>query len=439
MKILNKWEMLKRAETACFKEERDVLVYGDRRWITNLHFAFQDERNLCCFGVGSLVNGVISFQYLIMDYYVGGDLLTAFCRDIKPDNVLLDINGHIRLADFGSCLKLLPDGTVHSNVAVGTPDYISPEILRAMEDGRGRYGAECDWWSLGVCMYEMLYGVAPFYAESLVETYGKIMSHQEMLDFPDDIEVSEEAKDLMKKLICPREIRLGQNGFADFASHSFFDGLDWETIREKMKLKTDTKPPNVTAAFTGHHLPFIGFTYTFDRQVDDSFKQFIAILFLSMLSDCKTLVTVALDSSGESLPTPSTEAYERKVQRLEQEKTELEQKLQDANQLIQTKFHGNTAEGTSADAVNYEQMIAQLKDEVQILKKRLLDESSASLRPAKETSQEELEKKLKELKEKNRQLILDKQDLQRVRRQDAEMCCLSAARLAHQRSATLMK
>ncbi|KAL3985036.1 Protein kinase domain family protein [Acanthocheilonema viteae] len=454
MKILNKWEMLKRAETACFREERDVLVHGDRRWITNLHYAFQDERNL----------------YLIMDYYVGGDLLTLLSkfevripedmarfyiaemvlaidsvhrlgyvhRDIKPDNVLLDINGHIRLADFGSCLKLLPDGTVHSNVAVGTPDYISPEILRAMEDGRGRYGAECDWWSLGICMYEMLYGVAPFYAESLVETYGKIMSHQEMLDFPDDIDISEEAKDLMKRLICPRETRLGQNGFVDFASHPFFEGIDWEAIREmdtpyrpEVSSPTDTsnfdveacspdftpcdtKPPNVTAPFTGHHLPFIGFTYTHD----------------SMMSDCKSLSLSGLDSSADSLPALTAEAYERRIQRLEQERTELSRKFQEANRLIQTRFHGSAPDGeTINDLTKYEQTIAQLKDEVQILKKRLVEENNSSMRPAKDSNQEELEKNIKELKEKNRQLILDKQDLQRDLEETSERLTIQTREL----------
>uniref|UniRef100_A0A671QLP2 Serine/threonine-protein kinase MRCK alpha n=1 Tax=Sinocyclocheilus anshuiensis TaxID=1608454 RepID=A0A671QLP2_9TELE len=399
MKILNKWEMLKRAETACFREERDVLVNGDSQWITTLHYAFQDENNL----------------YLVMDYYVGGDLLTLLSkfedrlpedmakfyltemvlavdsvhqlhyvhRDIKPDNILMDMNGHIRLADFGSCLKLMEDGTVQSSVAVGTPDYISPEILQAMEDGKGKYGPECDWWSLGVCMYEMLYGETPFYAESLVETYGKIMNHKERFQFPLQVtDVSEEAKDLIRRLICSREHRLGQNGIDDFKQHPFFTGIDWDNIRTceapyipEVSSPTDTSnfdvdddclkncetlPPPSHTTFSGHHLPFVGFTYTSKCTLSDR----------GCLRESMGPPQVDADLQRSLEESLASEAYERRIRRLEQEKTELTRKLQESTQTVQALQYPDSDAPVNA---NKEVEIRSLKCEIDILKKQIAD------------------------------------------------------------------
>ena len=187
------------------------------------------------------------------------------------------------------------DGQVRSSVSVGTPDYISPEILQANEDGQGKYGKECDWWSLGVCIYEMLYGETPFYAESLVETYGKIMAHEEKLQFPvySDLEISSEAQDLIRGLICDKSVRLGQNGISAFESHVFFNGVDWNNIHSSTppqipeissemdtsnfdcddfdeEERGDTDPPKLgNATFCGKNLPFVGFSFNRDSKLSD--------------------------------------------------------------------------------------------------------------------------------------------------------------------------
>ena len=209
-------------------------------------------------------------------------------RDVKPDNMLLDKNGHLKLADFGTCMKMDANGLVKSDTAVGTPDYISPEVLES-QNAVGCYGRECDWWSVGVFLYEMLIGDAPFYADSLAGTYGKIMDHKNSLHFPSDCEISKEAESLISSFLTERSKRLGRNGIDEITKHPFFHNDQWtfENVREcvppvvpelmsdedtshfedieKEEHKEESFP--VPKAFAGNHLPFIGFTYSSDYQL----------------------------------------------------------------------------------------------------------------------------------------------------------------------------
>ena len=275
------------------------MANANSQWIVKLHHAFQD----------------FNYLYMIMEYMPGGDLVNLmsnydipekwakfYCaelvlaieaihnmgyvhRDIKPDNMLVDRQGHLKLADFGTCIRVNKDGLVKSDTAVGTPDYISPEVLKS-QGGDGVYGKECDWWALGVFLYEMLVGDTPFYADSLVGTYGKIMDHKNHLHFPPECEMTSKARHLITGLLSERSQRLGRHGAQEIKDQKFFvdESWTWANIRqtvapvvpdliseedtsnfddldkEDASVVEETFP--MPKAFVGNHLPFIGFTYS---------------------------------------------------------------------------------------------------------------------------------------------------------------------------------
>ncbi|CAK9187798.1 unnamed protein product [Ilex paraguariensis] len=284
MKKLKKSEMLRRGQVEHVKAERDLLAEVDSNCIVKLYCSFQDEE----------------FLYLIMEYLPGGDMMTLLMRkdiltedearfyvgetvlalesihmhnyihrDIKPDNLLLDRYGHMKLSDFGLC-KPLDCSNLHENdfsvgnnlsgplqcdgrpakpkrtqqeqlqhwqknrrmlaySTVGTPDYIAPEVL--LKKG---YGMECDWWSLGAIMYEMLVGYPPFYSDEPMFTCRKIVNWRNHLKFPEEAKLSPEAKDLICKLLCNVEQRLGTKGAEEIKAHPWFKGTEWYKLY-KMK------------------------------------------------------------------------------------------------------------------------------------------------------------------------------------------------------------
>ncbi|XP_053148156.1 serine/threonine-protein kinase LATS1 isoform X2 [Hemicordylus capensis] len=284
-KTLRKKDVLLRNQVAHVKAERDILAEADNEWVVRLYYSFQDKDNL----------------YFVMDYIPGGDMMSLLIRmgvfpenmarfyiaeltcavesvhkmgfihrDIKPDNILIDRDGHIKLTDFGLCtgfrwthdskyyqsgdhprqdsmdfsnewgdpancrcgdrLKPLERRAARqhqrclAHSLVGTPNYIAPEVLL-----RTGYTQLCDWWSVGVILFEMLVGQPPFLAQTPLETQMKVINWKTSLHIPLQAKLTPEASDLIIKLCRGPEDRLGKNGADEIKAHPFFKSIDFSS------------------------------------------------------------------------------------------------------------------------------------------------------------------------------------------------------------------
>ncbi|KAG6036634.1 serine/threonine protein kinase, AGC [Claviceps citrina] len=279
MKVLSKKEMIKRNKIKRALAEQEILATSNHPFIVTLYHSFQSEDHL----------------YLCMEYCSGGEFFRALqtrpgkCipeddarfyaaevtaaleylhlmgfiyRDLKPENILLHQSGHIMLSDFdlskqsdpggkptmivgknGARTDALPTIDTRSCIAnfrtnsfVGTEEYIAPEVIK----GSGHTSA-VDWWTLGILVYEMLYGTTPFKGKNRNATFANIL--REDIPFPDHAgapQISNLCKSLIRKLLIKDENRrLGARaGASDIKAHSFFRTTQWALIRHM-------KPPIV--------------------------------------------------------------------------------------------------------------------------------------------------------------------------------------------------
>lgn len=149
--------------------------------------------------------------------------LNIVYRDLKPENVLIEKDGHLRLAEFCLAKQITDDRTF---TTCGTPEYLAPEVIT----GNG-YGLSVDWWGLGILLHEMVLGFPPFYGKNPFMVYRKILNCKLQLDEA----VPKHTTSLITKLLTvERTARLGCGSFEEVRAHSFFQGVDWQSAFQRL-------------------------------------------------------------------------------------------------------------------------------------------------------------------------------------------------------------
>lgn len=282
IKVLSKSDLVRKNAADSVIAERNALAIAHNAFVVKLFYAFQSTENLYLVmeyliggDLASLLRNLYTFEIDMAQQYAAEIVLSLeylhsvgiVHRDLKPDNILITDEGHLKLTDFGlSRVAMITDrmgsGTAGASPfgmgpqipqkpaqkapdplldiaaeadledsttkqILGTPDYLSPEILL----GR-RHGEAVDWWALGVITFEFLCGYPPFAADSPEKIFQNILACK--VEWPDDWEVPDEAKAFVHALLelDPKK-RLGSHGVEEIKAHPFFRGVQWQTLLNK--------------------------------------------------------------------------------------------------------------------------------------------------------------------------------------------------------------
>lgn len=244
LKQMKKAQIVETRQQQHIMSEKEIMVEANSDFIVKLFKTFKDRKYL----------------YMLMESCLGGELWTILrdrghfddsttrfytaCvveafdylhsrniiyRDLKPENLLLDVSGYVKLVDFGFAKKLQSGRHFKTWTFCGTPEYVAPEVIL----NRG-HDISADYWSLGVLMFELLTGTPPFTGPDPMRTYNIILKGIDAIEFPRNI--TRNATALIKKLCRDNASeRLGyqRGGIQEIQKHKWFDGFYWEGLRNK--------------------------------------------------------------------------------------------------------------------------------------------------------------------------------------------------------------